>query len=52
MPNVNLTEPAGAHLKGGGGVSALQPPARFRNLRNEDAVDIAISNVIRDLPYS
>jgi hypothetical protein len=40
--------------KGGGGVPGCKPPQtnQNRNLKNKDFVDIMISNVLRDFPFS
>jgi hypothetical protein len=42
----------GVHPRGGYQASAPPPNTQNRNLRNKDFVDIMISKVLRDLPFS
>jgi hypothetical protein len=48
---VNVTE---AHPCGGGGAAGLQPPKtpKNQNLKSTNFVDIMISKVLRDFPFS
>jgi hypothetical protein len=44
--------PAGAHPRGGGLPGCTPQSAQNRNLKSTDFVDIIISKVLRDLPFS
>jgi hypothetical protein len=50
----NLHAGLGAHPKGGGGLPVCIPhqTPENRNLKNTDFVDIMVSNVLRNLPFS
>jgi hypothetical protein len=52
--NVILSQGQHPRLGGGGGAAGLQPPKTSENryLKNTDFVDIMISKLSRDLPFS